>query len=339
MPLKNSQYNAVLRKYDQLQFQNQHQLEQHQKEIYKIIPEIREIDEMIAHTAAEYARKAVYKKLGYTEQNLMADQEITDFRIDMEKLEHKKISLLLDHGYPGDYLKPHYHCNDCKDTGFIGNEKCHCFRQAVVDLVYAQSNVRERLSEENFGTFNINYYSDKPDAQLGISPRENMESILSQCKSFIEHFSENNENILFCGNTGVGKTFLSNCIAKELLDASFTVIYLTAFQLVDILENNTFGTNDSEDHSENMFDYILDCDLLIIDDLGTEMNNSFVTSQLFLCINERLLRKKSTIISTNMSVEQLQREYSERIFSRIVSYYHVLPVIGEDIRVKKVINP
>lgn len=339
MPLKNSQYNAVLRRYDQLQFQNRHQLEQRQMEIYKVIPKIREIDEIIAHTAADYARKAVYKKLGYSEQNLIKDEESSDFRTDMEKLEHKKNTLLLRHGYPKDYLQPHYHCNDCKDTGFIGNEKCHCFKQAVVDLVYAQSNVRDRLSEENFETFNINYYSDKQDAQLGISPRENMENILSQCKSFIEHFSENHENILFCGNTGVGKTFLSNCIAKELLDAAFTVIYLTAFQLVDILENNTFGANDDDDRSENMFDYILDCDLLIIDDLGTEMNNSFVTSQLFLCINERLLRKKSTIISTNMSVEQLQREYSERIFSRIVSYYHVLPVIGEDIRVKKVINP
>lgn len=341
MPLKNSQYNAILRQYDQLQFENIHRQEQRQMEIYRIIPQIREIDELIAHTAADFARQAVYKshEPSGTNHPTPSSDTNSDFKSAMEELEQKKIRLLTGHGYPADYLMPHYHCEDCKDTGFIGNKKCHCFKQAVVDLVYSQSNIRERLDQENFHTFNMDYYSEEKDPLLGISPKKNMESILAQCHSFISNFADSHENILFCGNTGVGKTFLTNCIAKELLDAAYTVIYLTAFQLVDILENNTFGTNAEDDTSENMFDYILDCDLLIIDDLGTELNNSFVTSQLFLCINERLLRKKSTIISTNMSVEKLQKEYSERIFSRIVSYYHVLPVIGEDIRVKKAIAP
>ena len=329
MPLKNSQYNAILRQYDQLQFENNYRLEQHQQEIYSKIPQIREIDELMAQTAADYARQAILK----------TGKGISAFKADMEELSEKKAGLLKSHGYPADYLLPRYHCEDCKDTGFIGDQKCHCFKQAVVDLVYSQSNIRERLEEENFQTFRMDYYSDTTDPRTGISPRKNMKDILAQCRQFITSFKDSHENLLFFGNTGVGKTFLTNCIAKELLDLAYTVIYLTAFQLVDVLESNTFGSDEDSEAAENMFSYILDCDLLIIDDLGTEMNNSFITSQLFLCINERLLKKKSTIISTNMSVEQLQTEYSERIFSRIVSYYKVLPVFGEDIRVKKVITP
>ena len=165
-----------------------------------------------------------------------------------------------------------------------------------------------------------------------------MENVLRTCKDFVRCFDETPANLLLYGDTGVGKTFLSNCIAKELLDTAHTVIYLTAFGLVDIIEANTFGNDEDNTLEENMFDYIFDCDLLIIDDLGTEMNNSFVTSQLFLCINERILHGKSTIISTNLSLEDLQERYSERIFSRIISDYQILPIIGEDIRVKKAIS-
>jgi DNA replication protein DnaC len=184
----------------------------------------------------------------------------------------------------------------------------------------------------------MNFYSTQKDRRLGISPRENMQSIVNTCRDFITQFDTHARNLLFYGDTGVGKTFLTNCIARELLDTSHTVIYLTAFHLVDILQNNTFGQDDLDDSSENMFDYILDCDLLIIDDLGTELNNSFVTSQLFLCINERLGMRKSTIISTNLSLDELQNEYSERIFSRLVSNYEIMLILGDDIRIKKAIS-
>lgn len=194
------------------------------------------------------------------------------------------------------------------------------------------------LKRENFDTFDIRYYSDTKNRSLGVSPRENIQAVLSTCHDFIDHFDEQSRNLLFYGDTGVGKTFLTNCIARELLDASHTVIYLTAFHLVDILQNNTFGNDDMDDTDENMFHYILDCDLLIIDDLGTELNNAFITSQLFLCINERLLARKSTIISTNLSLDELQNEYSERIFSRLVSNYEIMLILGDDIRIKKAIS-
>lgn len=329
MALKNPQYNAIIRRYDQLQLENNRRLEERTKEIYKAIPEYARLDEEIAHTAAEYARQAVLHP---------GKNPKKDFKAAMKLFDDQKAALLSSHGYPADYVQPQYHCPDCQDTGYIGNQKCHCFKQAIVDLVYSQSNIRERLETENFKNFRLDYYSAEKDRRLGISPRENMENILAQCQEFITHFDESHDNILFYGSTGVGKTYLSNCIARELLDRAHTVIYLTAFQLVDILENSTFGSDDENDIPENMFNYVLDCDLLIIDDLGTEMNNSFITSRLFLCINERLLRQRSTVISTNLSLDELQKEYSERIFSRMISHYKILPVLGDDIRVKKAIS-
>ncbi len=328
MALKNPQYNAIIRQYDQLQLANNRQLEDRQQEIYKAIPDMSQLDAQIAQTAASYAKQAILSPKNHSKEQ---------FRQDMALLDARKRELLVAHGFDPNYLEPTYHCPDCKDTGFIGNEKCHCFKQAIVDLVYSQSNIRKRLEKENFETFSLNYYSETVDRRLGISPRDNIKNVLSACMDFINNFDKTDENLLFYGTTGVGKTFLSNCIAKELLDQAHTVIYLTAFELVDILEKNTFGRDDENDIPENMFSYCLDCDLLIVDDLGTELNNSFVTSQLFLCINERLLNHKSTIISTNYSPEELKRAYSERISSRIISNYTVLPIFGEDIRVKKAI--
>ena len=256
----------------------------------------------------------------------------------LQELQEQKTLLLTQAGYPADYLELTYSCPDCHDSGFIGDKKCHCFKQAMVDLLYRQSNIHDVLKRENFDTFDIRYYSDTKNRSLGVSPRENIQAVLSTCHDFIDHFDEQSRNLLFYGDTGVGKTFLTNCIARELLDASHTVIYLTAFHLVDILQNNTFGNDDMDDTDENMFHYILDCDLLIIDDLGTELNNAFITSQLFLCINERLLARKSTIISTNLSLDELQNEYSERIFSRLVSNYEIMLILGDDIRIKKAIS-
>ena len=137
------------------------------------------------------------------------------------------------------------------------------------------------------------------------------------------------------GNTGVGKTFISNCIAKELLDRSYTVIYLTSFQLFDILEKNKFSKDYDNPEIQNQFNFILSCDLLIIDDLGTELTNSFINTQLYLCINERYLREKSTIISTNLSLDNINTKYSERIFSRLISNYTLLKIVGADIRLTK----
>ncbi len=326
MALKNYQYNKILREYDMKQLKNKHDLDIRTEEVYRVIPELKEIDDAVVTCAVQSAKLLL----------MGDDKPLPVLKKMTEEASAKRISLLEKHGYPKDYLLPAYHCPDCKDTGYIGNEKCHCFKQAIVDIVYSQSNIKTAILRENFDTFSYDYYSEEyVDPSTRLSPRENIKKVAEASWNYINHFDKEYNNLLLYGNTGVGKTFLANCIAKELLDRAHTVIYLTAFQLFDILEKNKFGKGEDNFEFQNQFDYILDCDLLIIDDLGTELNNSFVNVQLYLCINERFLRRKSTIISTNLSLDNINTIYSERVFSRIASNYTLLKIVGEDIRLKK----
>ena len=215
-----------------------------------------------------------------------------------------------------------------------GSGKCHCFKKAIVDYLYTQSNLKDILDKENFSTCSLTYYSrNHIDPLTGRSSLESMETALNVCHNFVDTFSEEFHNILLYGDTGVGKTFLSHCIAKELMDSAYSVIYFTAAGLFDILAENTFGKRQNKD--SDVFEHIYDCDLLIIDDLGTELPNSFTVSQLFICLNERILRQKSTIISTNLALDDIKTIYSERTFSRISSNYTILRITGDDIRIQK----
>jgi DNA replication protein DnaC len=330
MALKNDQYNQILRDYDNRMLQNKFNLGVRLKEAYRLIPELKELEEQMISLSAKSGRMALYGD----------DSGLKELKASTFELKARQIELLLSNGLPSDYLEMQYQCNKCKDTGHIGNEKCNCFRQAVADLMYSGSNIKTILAHENFSKFSFHYYSDDfIDEAIGLSPLSNMQKVVAGCKNFIKHFNKSNDNLLLLGNTGVGKTFLANCIAKELLDHGNTVIYLTAFRLFDILEKHKFGKDEESSYNaSNQFDYILDCDLLIIDDLGTELNNSFTNSQLYLIINERLLRQKSTIISTNLSLTNINTTYGERIFSRIASSYSVQRIIGEDIRLHKAVN-
>lgn len=330
MALKNDQYNQILREYDSRRFKNKHALDKRIEEAYAKIPELKALEEEIIKISAQSGRMALRGD----------DSALKALREQSTALKARQIELLVEGGFSADYLAMQYLCNKCKDTGYIGNEKCNCFKQAISDLLYTGSNIKTILEKENFSKFSFHYYSDDYiDETLGLSPLTNMQKVVAGCKSFIRHFKKNNENLLLLGNTGVGKTFLANCIAKELLDRGYTVIYLTAFRLFDILEKYKFGKDeDSTYEASNQFEYFLDCDLLIIDDLGTELNNSFTNSQLYLIINERLLRQKSTVISTNLSLTNINTNYGERVFSRIASSYSVHRIIGKDIRLHKAIT-
>lgn len=326
MQLKNFQYNKILREYDKRQLDNRHELEERINRIYSILPELKEIDDQIVSNSIQSAKLSL----------MGDDQSLSSLADRNMDLSMRKIEILTENGYPPNYLMPTYQCEDCKDTGYIENEKCHCFKQAIVDLLYSQSNIKGVMEQENFSTFRYDFYTDSYiEETTKLTPLANIKKVVSTCKEYIDNFDSTYSNLLLYGNAGVGKTFLANCIAKELLDRSHTVIYLTAFQLFDILEKNKFNKDQEKSEANEQFEYILDCDLLIIDDLGTELNNSFVTSQLYLCINERHLRKKSTIISTNLSWDNLNTNYSERIFSRIASNYRLLKIVGDDIRIKK----
>lgn len=262
-----------------------------------------------------------------------SEKAVSSLKKELSILRSSKEGLLKSFGFPGNYLDPIYDCPNCHDTGYIDNKKCQCFKKAVIELLYTQSNLKAVLEKENFSTFSLDFYSENHiDPKTKRSSRMIIQDALFVCKDFTQTFDSDFRNLFIYGDTGIGKTFLSNCIAKELMDKAFSVIYFSAPELFGTFAKSTFN-KDAE--AENMNHYIYDCDLLIIDDLGTELTNSFVVSQFFSCINERLLREKSTIISTNLGLDALRDIYSERVFSRITSSYAMLKLTGDDIRIKK----
>lgn len=323
MALSNSQYDELFRHYNTIQLENERRQQAHIKEVYDKNPRLSRIDEEIASSSVAQARRLIEGD----------DSALADLKHQIALLRREKEDILAGLGYTMDYLKPHYNCPDCKDTGYIDGRRCRCFIQAAIDLVYTQSNIKEILKTENFSNFRYDYYSDQiTDAATGLTSLESAKYAVANCRKFIDAFDGEFQNLCFYGEAGVGKTFLSNCVAKELLDSGHSVIYFTAFQLFDIFEKNMFQKD-----SEMILAHrnIFDCDLLIIDDLGTELSNSFTTSRLFLCLNERMLHKKSTLISTNLNMQEMTSIYSERICSRIFSNYIMIKLFGEDIRLKK----
>lgn len=316
MSLNNSQYNAIMRIYNQRQFQDKYEQDQRREEVYQKVPQIRQIEDEISSQAVRCARKLLD---GDTNAKEELKQHIEDLR------EQKEV-LLSAFGFPADYMEMHYACPECQDTGYVDGRKCRCFKKEEIRLLYSQSNIEEVLLRENFDSFSYEYYDDRvviPEIQMTVA--DYMRQVHTWCKEYVENFEKKGGNLIFTGSTGVGKTFLTNCIAKALIDQYQSVIYLSSNDLFDVFSKNKFHY-DTEEEMKDMYQYILDCDLLIIDDLGTELNNTFVSSQLFYCINERLLRKKSTIISTNLSMTMLRDTYSDRISSRIISQYSIIPL-------------
>ena len=324
MKLNNSQYDTIMRMYDAKQSHARAVLNSRYEEISVRIPEYDELRKETASIAAEAARAAI--------RGDMSKRDKLSQKLD--SINEEKHILLTSAGYPQDYLDLHYDCPLCKDTGFVNGSKCRCFKQAAIDLLYNQSNIKKILLLENFSNFNYDWYSeDYIDPVSGISALENIVNVTKNVNSFLSDFPSG-YNLLFYGDTGVGKTFLTHCIASELLGKGYSVLYLSAIDLFDLFSKYAFD-NDSEADYRDVFSQILDCELLIIDDLGTELVNSFTNSRLFYCINERILAGLSTIISTNLSLEELMNTYSERIFSRLTMSYQIFKIFGDDIRLKK----
>lgn len=325
MALTNSQYDAIMREYGTKQTIARHRLNERTMEVYRVVPEYKTLLDRISILSVDAAKVAL------SGDSLALD----NLKIDIASIEKQLSQLLVSHGFPADYLEMQYTCSNCKDTGYINNEKCRCFVQASINLLYKQSNLEEILKSENFDTFSLKYYSnDSTDAITGLTPYVNAQKVLSICKEYVDKFPCG-DNILFYGDTGVGKTFLSNCIAKALLDNANSVLYMSAIDLFDCLSSQNDSDNSSGVEIPSMEDQIFTCDLLIIDDLGTELVNSYTNSRLFHCLNNRLQNNLSTIISTNLTLQELMNTYSERIFSRISSSFTLLKLYGDDIRLLK----
>lgn len=323
MPLQNFQYDTIMREYSRRQAQSRHLLEQRTMEAYTKIPRLREIDDEVASLSADKVRRLLSGK----------EKGTADLKSAIRQLADERITLLVANGFPGNYLEMPYTCPKCQDTGYVGNKKCICFKKAEIELLYTQSNLTEILEKENFDSFSFDYYSDTiTNEATGLTALETARRAYNTAQDFVRNFDTRFDNLFLYGDTGVGKTFLSHCIARELLASAHCVLYFSAFDLFDMMAGNAFSRKDTSTEE----DLIYDCDLLIIDDLGTELTNSFVSSQLFLCINERIMRKKSTIISTNLKLRNFSDTYSERTFSRIASNYQMVTLIGKDIRIQKI---
>lgn len=319
----------ILHGYEQTRLRNKRLLQDRTSEIYDKIPRIEEIDSKMR---ASYLRAARLNISGTKDDREEAQKIQSDNRL----LSAEKEALLAANDYPTDYLKPIYNCNKCQDTGYVNGQRCECFISQIIDSLYLQSNLKNVLMKENFNTFSLDFYGKEAYAGKAYSPYENITNILDTSKQFIKDFDtpgKERGNILIYGETGLGKTFLTNCIAKELLDNGHSVLYLSANELFEGILAEYLMNRKTE--LEELYNYIYNSELLVIDDLGTELTNNFVLSQLFEIINQRKIIGLSTLISTNLSMKQLRDRYSERIMSRIIADYTVFNIYGDNIRYQK----
>lgn len=307
--------------YEKIRTDENRKLMKRREEIKNKYPEILELDTTIQKLCLNLSMAALR---GITDQNELNNikEEITDLRA-------KKYEMLVSHGYNPDYLNLHYNCPKCKDTGFIGIGKCSCFKSKLIKLYYKDSDLEEAVKTNNFKNFNINLYSNHKLNDERYTPRKNIEDILEYITGeYLPNFKNSNTNLLFYGNSGTGKTFLSWCIAKELLDKGFLVVYKTSDDLLRALKDIKFN-NDTD--LENL---LINCDLLIIDDLGSEQITDFSSTELFTLINKKILKNKKMLISTNLSLPLISKRYSERISSRIIGEFKLFKFFAEDIRIQ-----
>lgn len=318
----NGYQSEILKIYESIREEEEKALKERRNKIEISLPEVLNLERAIGKLCIELSISA-FKDIENREKHLEnLRRQITDLRV-------QKSELLVSHGYTVDYLDLHYRCPKCKDTGFITRERCSCYKQKLVQIHYRDSDLNELIKTNNFDNFNFEYYSSRREGDEHESPRKNIEKISSKCMNYIKEFNFTKENFLFFGSSGTGKTFLSNCIAKELLDKGYLVVYRTVEELVSNLKKIKFENDDS------LEELLINCDLLIIDDLGTEQINEFSKTEFFNFLNKKLLKEKKMIISTNYTLEQLMRRYSERIYSRLLGNFSLCKFYGDDIRIKK----
>jgi DNA replication protein DnaC len=299
--------------------------ERRKNEIYDRVPQIRAIDEEISRTGLKLSKLVLYGQVD-------PEKAVKDLEEALKKLKNERAFLMTEHNFPLDYAELHYTCPLCSDTGHLPDGRlCKCYRQQLIEYAYDMSNLKGVLSRENFSTFDMSLFSDEPFKSEALTPRANMNEILSISEGFVHEFGNRYDNLLFYGATGLGKTFLCHAIAKSLLDKGHTVIYQTAFGLIKLLEKYTFSETGRSEAAE-AYQMLFESDLLIIDDLGTEMVNTFTNTEIFNLINTRLLRQKPMILSTNLTPVQLRETYSERVASRLFGEFRFLYFYGKDLR-------
>lgn len=313
--------------YDELQLKIE--------ELYSKVPEIEKIDKEIRNTGLNASKNIL---LGISK-----NAGSNDLKERMDILTRKKESLLEEKGYNKAYLTMKFNCNKCNDTGYINIsarlEKCSCYKQQLIEHLSEHSNLK-LIEKENFSSFNIEYFSDLVDQTrfgISISPRQNITNIKNRCVDFIETFSKlSGKNLFFSGSTGTGKTFMTNCIAKELIDNGHTVLYQTAPVLFNTISEYRMKSLKDDDFQTEAYKNIFDCELLIIDDLGTESQTAARYAELLTILNTRQINNTikpcKTILSTNLGAKKMEEFYTERVVSRIIGDFEKLNFSGNDLR-------
>lgn len=304
------------------------ELEKRKKKIYLAIPRLEEIDNEINNYALESVRSI-----------LVCEKEeqysyVKNLENKIQELNDEKLKILKEKNIDPNELEPKFECSKCKDTGFVDGQKCSCYEQMLLDYSYNNSNLKN-FSNQTFENFDIDVYSDQKIEGYNVSPKENMEYIKKVALNFVDNFDNpQQKNLFFSGTTGLGKTFLSSCIANELLKRGKTVLYQTASTLLDTIVDYKLNKSDK---SKNIYSQIFDVDLLIIDDLGVEYLNNLNSVELFNILNNRLISAKNvkTIISTNLDLNRFRDRYDDRLVSRIIGNYTICGFWGDDIRLIK----
>lgn len=327
----NNNLKQLLTEYEQIRLHNIKELDLRKKEIYSKLPRLEEIEKSLNLISIQIAKNSLFPNASNSNKEL---------KNKLATLKQEREKILKENGKDLSCLNLKYNCNICKDTGYVFHnsqtQMCTCLKQKLLDLEYNKSNMGN-LNSYTFENFNINLFSNEINTQKygsDISPMENMKDIKDFCIKFIENFNNpDGKNLLFSGNTGLGKTYLSNAIVAELIKKGYTVLYQTAPVMLDTLISKMFK-NDS-----SFSEHLLNVDLLVIDDLGTETMNSMKFTELYKIINTRLLNQNGkitkTIISTNLDLQGLYNTYDERLVSRFIGHYDIYRFFGDDIRFKK----
>ena len=322
-------YDMFMPEYELIRSRNELLTEEKRQKVFEDLPELKAWQDDIAKASIDFAKA---KLMGRNDTPFNSLDEY------VENMVSERDRLLASRGYTPDVFEPIYTCSLCHDTGFVGNDPCVCLKQRIIDYFYSQSLIKRSLEIENFENFDLSLYSDQKFESYIKTPREQMEENLHIAKDFVESFDKKGSNLLLRGGSGLGKTYLSNCIAKSVLDKGKTVLYLSSTRLFDEIIPDVMMNKNIHFTNADIYDYVYSCELLIIDDFGTEQITRITLPNIFQCINERLVAGLSTVISTNLTLEDIRNTYSERIFSRLIDRYEVLEFFGENIRYKRLSN-
>ncbi|MDR2899844.1 MAG: ATP-binding protein [Clostridiales bacterium] len=293
-------------------------------DIRRKIPRVSEIDDLLTLTPMKISKVILSGNIS----------NIKEVEAENKALINERNELIKKAGFKDNYLDNIYKCPLCKDTGYINGEKCSCFKQRLVSRYYSMSSLGPVLNRENFDTFDFRYFNNENDQTGGMSPRERIQAIYQISIEFVREFDKSPKNLFFYGAAGRGKTFMCNCIAKDILDMGKSVLYSSAVKLIKTIEDARFNRENMENPDEQV-NFFYTVDLLIIDDLGTEYLTTPTMSAFFDILNSRIQEKKPTIISSNLGPKEIEAQYSDRIVSRLQGEYIFCKFQGEDIRILK----